>query len=244
LSDTVDVGGPGTAGAGDAPPPKPNSETFRDPAPLLRVVAGLMILGGIVTLVGIVFRALEFKLLTDIANGVYAGRDDLLEIANASDRRVEASAYTRAGLFLITCIPFGMWIYRAAKNVRALGATDLRSSPGWAVGSYFVPFVNLFVPFTAMREIWRASVDPGNWTAAPSTPLLGWWWFLWLAAAISGQAAQIMVGRASSIEMAETGSLVALAQSLFHLALYVVAYLLIRRITEKQLWQARIAQVF
>jgi hypothetical protein len=240
MSDTM---GQGATGAVDAPR-KPSGETFRDPTPLLHGVAGLLILCAIATLVAILFRALEFKLLSDIAAGVYAGRDDLMQIATDSDARVVTSGYVRAGLFILTSIPFGMWIYRANKNARALGAEGMRHSAGWAVGSYFVPIVNFFAPFTAMREIWRASADPGNWTAAPGTPLLGWWWFLWLAAAISGQAAQMLLGNPSGAEMAQLGSLVAFSQNLFHLGLYIVAYLLLRRITEKQVWQARIAQVF
>ena len=41
-------------------------------------------------------------------------------------------------LFFLTILLFGIWIVRANKNVRALGARELSMSPGWALG-YFYP---------------------------------------------------------------------------------------------------------
>lgn len=72
------------------------------------------------------------------------------------------------------------WIYRANHNARALGASDMAFTPGWAIGWYFVPVVNLWRPFQAMREIWRASSAPEDWRRQPGSPLLGWWWALWI----------------------------------------------------------------
>jgi hypothetical protein len=137
-----------------------------------------------------------------------------------------------------------MWIYRASRNVRALGAVGLKHSAGWAVGSYVVPFVNLVLPFLAMREIWRASLDPGNWQDARSTPLLGWWWFLWLANGASGWIAMSMLKAAHGIGMAQSASLMAAGQDIFQIALNVVAIMLLRRITANQLAQANVVDVF
>jgi len=82
-----------------------------------------------------------------------------------------------------TYVVFLMWMYHAAKNVRAFGQQGLEHSPGWCVGWWFIPIANLFKPYTAMREIWRAS-DPETvgpqakvrWSAAPVGPLLALWW--------------------------------------------------------------------
>ncbi|MYL07577.1 MAG: DUF4328 domain-containing protein [Gemmatimonadales bacterium] len=75
-----------------------------------------------------------------------------------------------------------MWIYRANYNARQLGAADMRFTPGWAVGWYFIPIGWFWMPYLAMREIWRASVNPADWGAAPVSPLLRWWWGLWIVA--------------------------------------------------------------
>jgi hypothetical protein len=60
---------------------------------------------------------------------------------------------TRITLIVLICI----WP-RANRNARALGATGMRFTPGWCVGWYFVPIMNLFRPYQAMKEIWMASV--------------------------------------------------------------------------------------
>ncbi|HMA36213.1 MAG TPA: DUF4328 domain-containing protein [Chloroflexia bacterium] len=57
---------------------------------------------------------------------------------------------------------FLIWIYRAHRNLPALGAACLKYSPGWAVGGFFVPFVSLVLPFRVMAEIWKASQPEGN----------------------------------------------------------------------------------
>ena len=86
-------------------------------------------------------------------------------------------------------VAFLVWLYRAVRNVPALGnpKSGVEYSPGWAVGSFFVPFVNLVVPYRAVREVWEKS-DPAVRTgddfmfAQPSSaPLVLGWWLAWIA---------------------------------------------------------------
>src|SRR5687767_14778490 len=47
-------------------------------------------------------------------------------------------------IYLLTVVFFLMWLYQAHNNVRAFDPWRRTNySPGWAVGSFFVPFVNL-----------------------------------------------------------------------------------------------------
>lgn len=50
-----------------------------------------------------------------------------------------------------------IWKYRAAVNARILDPAAARISPGMAVGSYFIPIVQLVIPCQAMAGIARAS---------------------------------------------------------------------------------------
>lgn len=72
------------------------------------------------------------------------------------------------------------WIFRANHNARQLGAANMRFTPGWAVGWYFIPIAWFWKPYQAMTEIWRASVNPSDWGATPVSPVLRWWWGLWI----------------------------------------------------------------
>ena len=88
--------------------------------------------------------------------------------------------FTGLPIPLVTAILVLTWIHRANHNARQLGAADMQFTPGWAIGWYFVPIAWFWKPYQAMREIWRASRNPADWRGAPVSPLLRWWWVLWI----------------------------------------------------------------
>lgn len=100
----------------------------------------------------------------------------------ASNWRLSSGAWVADGVLLVTAIVWLVWQHRAQKNLEGLGATRLRFTPGWAVGWWFVPLANLLKPFQTMRELWKASGDPYGWQTRTTSPLLGWWWGLYLGA--------------------------------------------------------------
>jgi hypothetical protein len=82
-----------------------------------------------------------------------------------------------------------------------LGAFNLAYSPGWAIGGFFVPFLNLARPFQVVREIWKAS-DPEDysWQLSPTSPLIGGWGVLVLASNFLGRmVAQFARGAETSL---------------------------------------------
>ena len=104
--------------------------------------------------------------------------------AMANDDRQAIIGYQQSGIYAVTAIAFLLWIHRSHKNLPALGARRLKYTPGWAVGWFFVPIFSLFRPVQVVTEIWRAS-DPAvgheeDWQKAPTSPLIGLWWALFL----------------------------------------------------------------
>src|SRR5688572_27392345 len=97
------------------------------------------------------------------------------------------------GLFLLVAtVPVIGWIYRAHANLHEAGLDELRYSPRWSVGSFFVPLVNLVVPFRAMRELHNRSHGEGPWQAAtPVGDVTSWWACLLAATAVSTVAAMV-----------------------------------------------------
>ncbi|MDE0032024.1 MAG: DUF4328 domain-containing protein [Deltaproteobacteria bacterium] len=79
---------------------------------------------------------------------------------------------------LTTAVAVSRWIHRANSNARALGARGMAFTPGGAVGWYFVPIANLWKPYQAMREIWKASAGPLGWQRRSVSALLPCWWLL------------------------------------------------------------------
>ena len=78
--------------------------------------------------------------------------------------------------FLASTIPILIWVYRAHNNLKREGVEGLKFSPGWAVGSYFVPIMNLFVPFQAMRALYnRSHGEPEELQDATADSVSSWW---------------------------------------------------------------------
>ena len=94
---------------------------------------------------------------------------------------------TAIAIYLATVVVFLMWLYRVSNNLAAFGEPR-QTSAGWAVGSFFVPFANLFIPYQAIKEIWRksdpAAADSLLYTVSPPGFFPAWWGF-WLASNIT-----------------------------------------------------------
>ena len=84
-------------------------------------------------------------------------------------------------VYFATMIVAGIWIYRAAFNARAASPGQDAVRPGWAVGWYFVPIMNLFKPYQEMKKVWSATFGDGQ------PRFFGWWWGAWIATNILAQ---------------------------------------------------------
>ncbi|MBV9996984.1 MAG: DUF4328 domain-containing protein [Caulobacteraceae bacterium] len=140
----------------------------------------------------------RWSLIAQAASLSRAERSSMLGALRQSD----AIVGVLASLFMVGVVASyvisAFWIYRAACNVRALGARGLQSSPGWAVGWYFVPVMCLFKPFTAMEEIWQASMAPAKWRLQRPPNLLRWWWASWLIVGFVGYIVLIIARSATN----------------------------------------------
>lgn len=92
-------------------------------------------------------------------------------------------------VYIGTIVVFCMWLHRSYRNLPALGARNIGYSPGWAVGSFFVPIINLFVPYRATKELWEKSLQgPSYLTSNSSSAIFPLWWLFWLLANFSSNA--------------------------------------------------------
>jgi hypothetical protein len=104
----------------------------------------------------------------------------------ASDSRQALIGILQLTLGIVSAIAFLVWTYGARKSLDALGVRGMRFSPRSSVGWFFVPIANLWKPYQAIAEIWRAS-DPErdagqaeSWREAPVPPLFLAWWGVFL----------------------------------------------------------------
>jgi hypothetical protein len=125
-------------------------------------------------------NVLQGLVLSAMANGFPS---QLLRATSttANELREGVVGMLLAIVFFGVIVVFATWTYRMNANIHALGSNNLRFTPGWAVGWYFVPIANLWKPYQVVRELWLASNNPAGWQTDRSSKLLSWWWTTWLA---------------------------------------------------------------
>lgn len=136
-------------------------------------------------------------------------------------------------MLLVCYVVVGMWIHRASANAHSI-SDEMTDSPGWAVGWYFVPIMNLFKPYQTMREIWLASHLKGNWHAEPAPGLLGWWWGLWIVSNILGNISFQIAIRADSAVPSREAMLFDLVSAAVMVPACVILIVIMRAIARAQ----------
>jgi hypothetical protein len=136
---------------------------------------------------------------------------------------------------LATMVIFVMWIYRANKNARRLGAVGMKFGPGWAAGWYFIPIANLFVPYLAMREIWKASANPWNWTAQRSGWILPCWWLLFVVSTLANTFSNMVWQNVHTVELLKGAAGLSFMSGMLAAIAIPFAIMLVSRICRMQM---------
>lgn len=165
------------------PPPEPAAMDRR-----WRMLRLVLLAQVAIALIAILGNLAEYRLLADFRDGIYQDGVTAERDAHASDQRQSLIALVQIAVAVVSGVVILTWLYRASRQVRALGATNLQYTPGWTVGWFFIPVLSLWVPYQAVRELWEASNDPSRRPRGEGCALLGWWWTLWLANAFVSQA--------------------------------------------------------
>lgn len=91
---------------------------------------------------------------------------------------------------LAAIVFFFIWVYRTHVNLQRLGSFGLGYSPGWSVGSFFIPFINLYRPLNVVQDAYRASdpqppgSEPAAWMHGRPNYMVVVWWALLVVAEI------------------------------------------------------------
>ncbi len=160
--------------------------------------------------------------------------------AEANDIRQAIVGGLQLLTLVFTVIFFLMWIHRAHRNLPAIGARDLKFTPNWAVGWFFVPFMNLFRPVQVVIEISKASSpeintpDGTSWKSVPTSPIIWLWWVVWIIAGIVGQIAARLSLRAETLETILASSWAILISDAIDMVAAVLAIMVVSTIDKMQ----------
>jgi len=162
----------------------------------------------------------------------------------ALDERLRTLALFEVGAYLVSAIVFLFWIYRAYQNHEQLARHGSEYSPNWAVGGFFVPFLNWVRPYQVVREMWDETqlgdaVDPLATT--PSHAMVIVWWLSFLAMNLISRVFSGAAGAAdSAAELASVTRIDILVQAVTIVSA-VLAIRIIQRIDIHQ--EMRLRQV-
>jgi len=218
---------------------------FASPETAARWTRALLAATIVLEAVAVYSGILWIELLSRFARGI----EYTMEEATRAFSRGNVIGVLQMLLFIGTAVAFLIWLHRAYKNLPSLGQRHFRFTPGWAVGFYFIPFLNLFRPFQAMRELWHGS-EPGHWepdeppdgaeiqgrTVTP--PLVGWWWALFCISGVISNFA-VRLSLADSAASAQTSAVLMVISDLLTIPSALVTILLVGRLTR---WQREKAE--
>jgi heme/copper-type cytochrome/quinol oxidase subunit 2 len=142
-------------------------------------------------------------------------------------------------LLVLTAVFFLMWQYRAYKNLPALKIRNPEFTPGWTVGYWFIPILNLFRPFQIIRELWNESdpdFDPelgflSHSLGAPT--IISWWWAFWILSRIGGNISNTLANKESAIKDSSF-ALALIFTCVLSSAAAILAIQIVRSITQRQ----------
>ena len=200
--------------------------TYQPICGLTRLLKILLVLGAAMAVVSMLSSFMQAELLS---RGSFSEAE-----AQANDLREQAIGLLQLALYLFTVVIFGVWIVRANKNVRALGASDLPITPGWAVGYFFIPILNLWRPYQAMKDLWRASHNPASWGVTAAGPVLPIWWALWLISGFLGQLSFRVTMNADSLEALQVATYLQIGEQVVDIPLCLAAVSLVGQIAAAQ----------
>ena len=211
------------------------TSAFKDPTNLTRWTVWFLYAQLAVSVIAVISSGIERQIFDAVGSGVYASESKLTAAINFNDAvqlvvsALSVLTFTASGILILR------WIYRANFNARQLDGSNLKFSPGWSVGWYFIPIANLWKPYQAMKEIWQTSANPSTQKQQSTEALLPWWWFTWLFYNFTNAASNRLWLRADDIDELLTANAVSLASQTTQIFLCLIFLGIVKRVFSMQM---------
>ncbi|MFJ3932457.1 DUF4328 domain-containing protein [Streptomyces sp. NPDC090029] len=141
----------------------------------------------------------------------------------------------RGNLVLATMVVFIIWFHRVRCNAGVFATDWFTNGTGMAIGAWFIPIGNLWIPRRVAVETWTASQADhlAGSRHQPTTPV-NIWWTGWVASLLLSAVASWRGSRAETAgEVLAAADLMVAADAVAIVAA-VLAILFVRRLTHMQ----------
>jgi len=192
-----------------------------------RAAAAMAVLGLLLVLdaVAVGSSLLEVRLLDRIGAGENVSDAQL----DANDTRQGMIGLAQTALYLACMITFISWLHLAYKNMEAISPPFRRFGTGWAIGSWFVPILNVWRPKQIVNDVW----DSGS-PAKKAPPWLMLWWLGFLVSGVLGRIAFPELGADPTLEELRSDSVNYIVSDGFDVVVLALAILVVRVLTRRQ----------
>jgi hypothetical protein len=148
---------------------------------------------------------------------------------DGNDSRQAAVDLLQFGALIACAIVFIRWLRAAYRNVDVVAPGLRRYGHGWAIGAWFVPFLNLWRPKQIVNDVWRAGGSRG---ASESLPWwLDVWWAGWIASNVVTQVGTRI--QRDGIEQMRTADRLDIVDASFEGLIAAIAIIVVLRVTDR-----------
>ncbi len=167
-----------------------SNSRFKESTGFTDVLISLILLSAILNGVAVVYGYHQYELLVSAKNGVDVNMDEAGSIL-VHQLMINVA---QLGFRVIVGIQFLMWVYRMSHNAHCVKTGKPTSSPGWAVGCYFIPVLNMWKPYLIMKEIYEAFRQRPSYSK-----VLPLWWTAWVLSSAVGCFTSYYMSRAETV---------------------------------------------
>jgi hypothetical protein len=194
-----------------------------------RVVVALLAAVVVVDLVAVGSSVAELNLLDRVEAGELVGDSELED----NDARQGAIGLVQVAFLIATAVFFIRWLRLAYRNTDVVAPGLRRYGHGWAIGAWFVPFLNLWRPKQIVNDVWRAGDPTGSPHDARLPLLLNLWWAGWIVSNVLAQVAARLAFRQETLDELRTVDAWYVVSDGFDAIAAVLALLVVRGITRR-----------
>jgi hypothetical protein len=195
---------------------------------------------------------LEIRLMGRLVDGADVSPSSL----DSDDIRQGVVALVVFAAYVAAIVLFIRWFHRAYSNLPALRSSP-RFTRGWAIWGWFVPILWFWRPKQIANDIWRGSdPSPRSLEIAKTdvATLLGLWWAVWIISGLvytrstlaylntptaTDAGVSAMLGSTDDAEAIRNIAILDVVASGIDIAAAVLAILVVRELTSRQLARER-----
>ncbi|MGP4052504.1 DUF4328 domain-containing protein [Streptomyces sp. 2A115] len=135
--------------------PRPALPSRVSPPPrfLLVGVSALLAAVALSDLFAVYAGVREYTLIEEEGGFAFASQQELAD----ADALYWTAGQLQGATFLACAIGFIVWFHWMRRYAGVLGPDRFRNGPGWAIGSWFIPLANFWMPYRIAVDMWGAS---------------------------------------------------------------------------------------